>query len=752
MGQSRQEQANSSIGGVDVFSTYQQLPAQQRPSAIPYVHLCQSLSTVVSKQRPDTTSDHFTTPPFNQRPSARCERTADSGHTSPAASVQHQFATPPPTPEASQSPPPPELSRPPRNKGRANHWSSPHELPEQGTVATLVTQYDKLTPTVTHQVGPIPSIPPDDLPPEITGSAESPTGDWQAKSMGVEDDRQLSKRAEWIPQEDKCTMVENNPAANHSATIGQSIKHTQPRMSTPPRYGDAGHKSAHIPDVPVVSLMDKHKPKQVIPVLEVQEQRQKSPIQHLAPQEPSRKRFEIVIRSAAYLEQIRAAGAVHQDSTQDAVMPEIRPQHSSDQTSDLGRHDSEQDVDTTARRLGSVTLESSLPECPTIKNPTGIAQIQTEQQPPTTAESQDTTQPITQPQYTEFAPLKRMLLPSVVAVPPPAHSPRVALQEPYDDPERTRKLLEMAQSALCPPLLPEHLERQRQAQTPVGADPRHVPHVPKRNLRRRAAAQLRDMERKMHPTQEEEVKPTQEEQELEEPSTPIAARPTSDDVLFTPTRSEAEDMCEDLARSLTPSKQDSAIQGATQATISIATLPASQPVTSRSDLEGQQLHPPYAPQNQKADISEQGEDQDIKLPTVTTYPAVTRFKAPPTGIGCRPDTYVKPPGASTRPPVSQLTTKLPQSPPPKAEQIRAGQTDLAIQQAISTQRSACTRYKQPPAGTIPNDLKTEQTSSRPVCKQPPVSSAANRQTATPESNGAPGQKAATLDQVEPEMH
>eukprot|EP00971_Amphidinium_carterae_P265206 5260747-Amphidinium_carterae.1 len=687
--------------------TSQKTPCSQRPSATPFVY-SPFLGLHTSTTMPFTTSSadedamHLHQDPTVQR-CAITTHITESAQSSPAASFQHQFATPPPTPEASHSPPPPELSRPPCNKARSKHWASPHELPEQGTVASLVTQYDKPTLAAIHQVGPIPSISTDDMPPEITGSAESEIGASQAKSMETKVDMHFNKSADLLSHQ--YTMVEDTIAPNPQSIVSQPIKHTQPRMSTPPRYGDVGYKPTHISDTPVISIVDRPKPKQIFPVLEVQEHSQAPPTQHSSPQAPSRKRFAIVIRSADYLEQLRAARVEQQDQNQDVDTTDHRQQPISDPSHDAGRLTSEQGTSGITNQVSSETQNLS------------------------SAVLHDSKQATPQPQQNDIASVTRMLLPSVVAVPPPAHSPRVALQQPYDDPERTRKLLEMAHAALCPPLLHEHVEQQRQPHAPVGADPRLIPHVSRRTARRRAAAQLRDMERERHAHQNEHPTSSQLEEELQEPTTPIAAQPTSDDVLYTPTRSEAEDMCEDLARSLTPSKTTPSKQvepwrTTTEGLISIATLPASQPLVNQSALP--QTHgisslvslPDITCATTKENQGQQVQStDDIKLPTVTTH--FPKYKAPPTGIGCRPHAYVQPPDATNQPPNKGALPHQPQPPPLKAEQVRAGDTDSAIQQAIASQRPVCARYKQAPAGTIPVGLKTGGATT-PICKQPPV--------------------------------
>eukprot|EP00971_Amphidinium_carterae_P256517 5093290-Amphidinium_carterae.1 len=145
-------------------------------------------------------------------------------------------------------------------------------------------------------------------------------------------------------------------------------------------------------------------------------------------------------------------------------------------------------------------------------------------------------------------------------------------------------------------------------------------------------------------------------------------------------------MCEDLARSLTPSKQGETVQTTTEAIISIATLPTSQPAMNHHTIaQIQGASPSTIPQamNRNATAETQGQQlqqaDDIKLPTVTTYSATPKYKAAPTG-----------------------------------------DTQSAIHQAISSQRPVCARYKQPPAGTIPVELKTGVATTHPVCKQPPA--------------------------------
>eukprot|EP00971_Amphidinium_carterae_P097918 1937529-Amphidinium_carterae.1 len=54
--------------------------------------------------------------------------------------------------------------------------------------------------------------------------------------------------------------------------------------------------------------------------------------------------------------------------------------------------------------------------------------------------------------------------------------------------------------------------------------------------------------------QEQDVAHALPDTVTDEPTTPTVTKGPSDDVLYTPTQSEAEVMCNDLSRSLTPHK------------------------------------------------------------------------------------------------------------------------------------------------------------------------------------------------------
>eukprot|EP00971_Amphidinium_carterae_P247979 4924005-Amphidinium_carterae.1 len=355
-----------------------------------------------------------------------------------------------------------------------------------------------------HQTVHIPSIPSDDMPPEVTGSAESETGEPDSKTTGLV--AEIMKDTDVQHQEDKCTVVEEITAQNPQSCVSQPLKQTQMRTSTPPRYGDAGHKQTHLPDAPAIPSMDRQKPKQILPVLEIQEHSHQPTTLQLMPQAPPRKHFVIEIRSAAYLEQIRAARDEPPDPDQEVILPNFLPQPSIIPPKDTGRNQLELGTPASSEHQTPPQAAIAPDPLPTqfsgLSKGTGHTSPESVQQSST--DPQETTQASVQPQYQDLAQVTRVLLPSVVAVPPPAHSPRVALQEPFDNSDRTRKLLEMAHAALCPPLQHDHVDKQRQAQAPVGSDPRLITHVPKRTARRRAAAQLRDMERLRKAHEEEE--------------------------------------------------------------------------------------------------------------------------------------------------------------------------------------------------------------------------------------------------------
>eukprot|EP00971_Amphidinium_carterae_P205229 4073234-Amphidinium_carterae.1 len=228
-----------------------------------------------------------------------------------------------------------------------------------------------------------------------------------------------------------------------------------------------------------------------------------------------RKHFVIKIKSAAYLEQIRAERTETQDPVQGVIAPNSLPQPSIIPSKDTGRNQSELVQPPSSESQApsqAVMAPSPLPQ-PSSLPFKGTGHTHPESVQPSSTETQDpsdfsmahpSNKDLVQPMHQDIAQVTRVLLPSVVIVPPPAHSPRVALQEPFDNPDRTRKLLEMAHAALRPPLQHDHVDKQRQTQAPVGSDPRLLTHVPKRTARRRAAAQLRDMARLRQAEEEEE--------------------------------------------------------------------------------------------------------------------------------------------------------------------------------------------------------------------------------------------------------
>eukprot|EP00971_Amphidinium_carterae_P333606 6468408-Amphidinium_carterae.1 len=508
----------------EAHSAKQPLPVHQRPSATPFIHASFS-STSSTTSTPTSSSADEDSPHIHDvhrcQPYSFMDHPVQASQSSPSGSSQHQFVTPPPTPDASQSPPPPELSRPPCNKGRQCHWAAHHELPQQGKVASLVHQYDRPPPAAVQQLGSIPSIPPEDMPPEITGSAESESSEACAKNESLPTTGSAIDETK-VPQPQDIVgnaedVVHHNPP-HHNI---QPTKQLQPRTSTPPRYGDAAYKQSHKPDTMPVLGTDRLKPKQVLPVLDLQET---SPQLTAMPQQPKLQRqfFAIEIKSVAYLEQLRAArrevspsinhvevGHTQPEPLQSMplwgtaqahppAVTEIPPANGGKLLPTPSQHQQSASIipaegdqlpvplPSQARQQHQQTASITPAEGDQLPvHPSSSARPGTE--PPKVSGGQLPTEPpakqepvqsdrVQDAQRPDIARVTPVLLPSVVVVPPPAHSPRIALQEPFNDPDRTRKLLAMAQSALCPPLQPDHFATRRQECAPIGTDPKLQPH------------------------------------------------------------------------------------------------------------------------------------------------------------------------------------------------------------------------------------------------------------------------------------